>query len=140
MGILVATLGLAVPTENPNKPLTAYFESANVLLAADDAGSRRLAALGPWVFGPRLDQGKPLDKLLNLYVVVPGKQYRSPASPEYDHTLIVNALTHDNPREWDIFWCLVLDPKLREDFHSERELIVAAHEPFKHAGLFRLEA
>ncbi|HEV2962078.1 MAG TPA: hypothetical protein VG649_09665 [Candidatus Angelobacter sp.] len=139
MGILVATLGLAAPVENPSKPLTAYFESANVLLAADDSGSRQLASLGPWVFGPRLEQGKPLDKRLNLYVVVPGKQYRSPTSPEYDHTLIVNGLTHDNPREWDIFWCLVLDPKLREDFQSEKDLIVAAHETFKPADLFDLE-
>jgi hypothetical protein len=139
MGILAATLGLAAPLQNPNKPLTAYYESTNVLLAAEDGGHRQLASLGPWVFGPRLEHGKPLDKRLNLYVVIPGKQYRSPASPEYDHTLIVNALTHDNPREWDIFWCLVLDPKLREDFHSERELIVAAHETFKPADLFDLE-
>ncbi len=139
LGILAATLGLAAPLQNPNKPITAYYESTNVLLTAEDAGSRQLASLGPWVFGPRLEEGKPLDKRLNLYVVIPGKQHRSPASPEYDHTLIVNALTQDNPREWDIYWCLVLDPKLREDFQSERELIVAAHETFRPADLFDLE-
>ncbi|HEV2989667.1 MAG TPA: hypothetical protein VG759_14585 [Candidatus Angelobacter sp.] len=139
VGILVATLGIAAPAENPAKPLTAYFESTNVLLAADGAGTRQLASLGPWVFGPRLQQTKPLDKRLNLYVVIPGTQYRSPASPEYDHTLIVNGLTHDNPREWDIFWCLVLDPKLSEDLHSEKDLIAAAQDTFKPADLFDLE-
>jgi len=139
MGILAATLGLAAPVQNPAKPLIAYYESANVLLAAEEGNSRQLASLGPWVFGPRLQEGKPLDKRFNLYVLIPGKQYRSPVSPEYDHTLIVNALTHDNPREWDIFWCLALDPKLREDFHNEKDLILAAQQTFKPADLFDLE-
>jgi len=139
MGLLVATLGLAASPDTPSKPLNAYFESTNVLLAADRAGAGELASMGPWVFGQRLPQGKPLDKRLNLYVVIPGKQYRSPTSPEYDHTLIVNGVTDDAPREWDIFWCLVLDPKLAEDFHSEKDLIVAAHQTFKPADLFDLE-
>src|SRR5437870_2575431 len=139
MGILAATLGLAAPVQNPAKPLTAYYESTSVLLSAADSGSRQIASLGPWVFGPRLGEGKPLDKRSNLYVLIPGGQYHSPVSPEYDHTLIVNALTHDSPREWDIYWCLVLDPKLSEDFRSEKDLIVAAHQTFKPADLFDLE-
>ncbi len=139
MGLLLATLGLASSPDTAPKPLTAYFESTNVLLISDYAGARETASLGPWVFGPRLPQGKPLDKRLNLYVVIPGKQYRSPASPEYDHTLIVNGVTHETLREWDIFWCLVLDPKLAEDFQSEKDLIAAAQQTFKPADLFDLE-
>ncbi len=139
MGLVIATLGIASSPDTAPKPLNAYFESTNVLLAADQAGAGEAASLGPWVFGPRLPQGKPLDKRLNLYVVIPGKQYHSPVSPEYDHTLIVNGVTHDTPREWDIFWCLVLDPKLAEDFHSEKELIAAAQQTFKPADLFDLE-
>ncbi|HXB20040.1 MAG TPA: hypothetical protein VNV88_01605 [Candidatus Solibacter sp.] len=138
MGILAATLGFAVPVQNLSKPLVAYYEGTAVLLAVEGS-NRQLASLGPWVFGPRLQEGKPLDKRFNLYVVIPGKQYRSPVSPEYDHTLIVNALTHENPREWDIFWCLALDPKLREDFHNEKDLIAAAQQSFRPADLFDLE-
>lgn len=87
----------------------------------------------------RLPEEKPLDKRLNLYVVIPGKQYHSPTAPEYDHNLVVNALTHDQLREWDIFWCFVLDPRLEDDFRSEHDLLVAAHESFTPSDLFDVE-
>jgi len=59
MGLLLATLGLASSPDTAPKPLNAYFESTNVLLTSDYAGARETASLGPWVFGPRLPQGKP---------------------------------------------------------------------------------
>lgn len=139
LGILAATLGFAAPVQNAGKPLAAHYENQDVLVVPEDSNGLRPAALGPWVFGGRLNQDKPLDKRLNLYVVVPGKQYHSPASPEYDHTLVVNALTQDHPREWDIFWCVVLDPKLRDELKAERDLLVAAQSSFKPADLFDIE-
>src|SRR5262249_14749260 len=83
---------------------------------------------------------KPLDdKRLNLYVVVPGVQYRAPAKPEYDHNLVVNKYTVDGKsRDWDIFWCFILDPSLRPDVRSERELLLAKHQTFRPADLFEI--
>ncbi len=116
------------------KPFLVYHDGANNILFTPEAtGTRRLARVGSWELGERLSDTDDMlrDKRLNLYVVVPGGQYRSPQHPEYDHTLVVNKYTVDGkPREWDIFWCLVLDPSLRDDLRGERELLVAAHQRF----------
>jgi hypothetical protein len=98
-----------------------------------------MASFGPWNLGERLGDDKPLDRRLNLYVVVPGSQYRSPR-PEYDHNLVVNKYMVDGKaRDWDIFWCFVLDPSLRDDLRGERELLVAKHETFRPADLFDIK-
>ena len=99
-----------------------------------------MAGVGPWNLGERLGDDKPRDKRLNLYVVVPGVQYRTSGKPEYDHNRIVNKYTVDGkPRDWDIFWCFILDPALRPDLRSERELLVAKHQTFRPADLFELK-
>lgn len=95
-----------------------------------------MARMGPWILGERLQDGKPIDKHLNLYLLLPGTQYRSPEYPEYDHTRIVNKYTVDGEvRDWDIYYCLVIDPKLTENFHRESQLLVAAHETFRPSGI-----
>ena len=136
--ILAAIVSFAAPVQEGTKPLSAYHESNSVQFTPD-AGTWRTATLGPWALGTRLNEGKPLDKRLNLYVVIPGKQYHSAGSPEYDHNLVVNALTHEKAREWDIFWCFVLDPKLTDDFRSEHDLLAAAQQSFFPADLFDVE-
>jgi len=99
-----------------------------------------MASVGPWNLGERLGDDKPRDKRLNLYVVVPGVQYRTSGKPEYDHNRIINKYTVDGkPRDWDIFWCFILDPALRPDLRSERELLVAKHQTFRPADLFELK-
>lgn len=139
IGILAATVGLAAQTPPEPRLLTAYYESTSVQFVPGAAATRQDAALGPWIFGKRLYQDKPLDKRLNLYVVLPGRQYHSTGNPEYDHNLVVNRLTQDKPREWDIFWCVVLDPQLGDDLRSERELLVAAQQTFHPPDLFDVE-
>jgi hypothetical protein len=98
-----------------------------------------MATFGPWTLGQPLREEKPLDKRLNLYVVVPGKQYRTPGRAAYDHNLIVNTLAEDKPREWDIYWCFVLDPSFQGDLRSEHDLLVADQQSFRPADLFDLE-
>jgi len=137
--ILAATVVWAAPVPEGVKPLFAYYESNIVQFAPESAGKARIASLGPWALGQRLPEDKPLDKRLNLYVVIPGKQYHSTTAAEYDHNLVINALTHDQVKEWDIFWCFVLDPQLDEDFRNEHDLLVAAHQSFTPADLFDLE-
>lgn len=99
-------------------------------------GTRRMAKVGPWILGERLQDGKPMDKHLNLYVVLPGPQYRSHDHPEYDHTRIINKYTVDGEvRDWDIYYCFIIDPKLAGNFRRESDLLVAAHETFRPSGL-----
>ena len=139
VGILAATVSVAAPVQDGPKPISVYYEGATVQFAPETAAGRRSANLGPWIFGARLREDKPLDKRLNLYVVIPGKQYHSTVNPEYDHNLIVNAVTHEKEREWDIFWCFVVDPALTDDFRSEHDLLLAAQQTFTPADLFDAE-
>jgi hypothetical protein len=142
LGILAATLGLAAygaPGAGEPKALVAWYDGTPVTFTPGIAPSRVSAVLGPWNFGHRLSEDKPLDKRLNLYVVLPGKQYQSPVAPEFDHNLVVNTLTHDKIRDWDLYWCFEIDPALQDDLRSEHEVILAAQQFFTPADLFDME-
>jgi hypothetical protein len=137
--ILAATLNFSAPVQNPTKPLNVYYESSIINFSLESPDGKHPAALGPWNFGELLREDKPLDKRLNLYVLVPGTQYHSAARPEYDHSLVVNSLTHEKEREWDIYWCFILDSRLTTELHSEKELLAAAQQSFRPADLFDVE-
>lgn len=138
MALLASTLGFAAPLASV-KPFPAYHDGEKVIFSPGHTGTNRMASFGPWNLGERLSEGKPLDNRLNLYVVVPGGQYRSSARPEYDHNRVVNKYTVDGQvREWDIFYCFVIDPKLRNDFRGETDLLMAAHETFFPPALFAI--
>lgn len=137
--LLSAALGSSGSPPDPIKPLSAYHDGADILFTPQSEGTGAVANFGPWPLGQPLREEKPLDKRLNLYVVVPGKQYRTPTHAAYDHSLIVNTLTDDKPREWDIYWCFVLDPSFQGDLRSEHDLLVAAQQSFRPADLFDLE-
>ena len=134
LAIAAATVGLSGAPRQPVKPFLAYHDGENIVFAPESTGTRHEARFGPWDFGERLspDEEKPRDKRLNLYVVVPGDQYRSAAHPEYNHNLVVNKYTVDGkPREWDIFWCFALDPSLKTNLRGERDLLLSAHNTFQ---------
>jgi hypothetical protein len=138
--LALATLGPARP---PVKPFLVYHDGAYIIFAPEVTGTQRPARFGPWTLGEQLSLSdeKPRDKRLNLYVVVPGIQYRAPARPEYDHNLVVNKYTVDGKaREWDIFWCFALDSTLRSDLLSEQDLLVAAHQTFRPADTFAVQS
>jgi hypothetical protein len=141
LGIMAVAVGLTGAARQPVKSLMVYHDGANILFTPELTGSKRMAKFGPWDLGERLggSADQPRDKRLNLYVVLPGGQYRSPDHPEYNHTLVVNKYPVDGkPREWDIFWCLVLDPTLHADLRGERDLLVAAHQRFKMDSDFQI--
>jgi hypothetical protein len=136
LGLVAAAMGLTASSRQEIKPFMVYHDGANILFAPEITGSQRHARFGPWDLGERLSASdeKPRDKRLNLYVVLPGEQYRSPAHHEYDHNLVVNKYTLDGkPREWDVFWCLALDRSLPANLRSEHDLLMAAHQTF-HPG------
>src|SRR5579864_3155039 len=122
------------------KPFTVYHDGDDLVFTPESAGTRKLASLGPWKLGERLGDEKPVDKHLNLYVVLPGAQYHAPDNPDYDHNLVINKYTVDGKaRDWDVFWCLILDPKLHSDMRSERELLMAKHQTFRPGGQFEFK-
>jgi len=139
IGIVAGTLGFAPPARDVIKPYSVYHNGADILFTPEAAGTRRAASFGPWNLGERLGDDKPLDGRLNLYVVVPGSQYHS-SHTEYDHNRVVNKYMVDGRvRDWDIFWCFILDPGLRDDLRGERELLMAKHETFRPADLFDIK-
>lgn len=93
--------------------------------------------VGPWNFGPKVSS-KPKDKRPNLYIVVPGTLHRVASYPDYDHTEILSA-TADEPKDFDIYWALVLDPSVNDDFNAERQLIMATQGTFSPGEDFTFE-
>jgi hypothetical protein len=137
--LFLAVLASSAPAPEPVKPFSVFHDGAEVPFIPEMPGSGHPVNLGPWTLGYPLPEAKPLDKRLNLYVVIPGKQYHSAVHPEYDHTLIVNTLTEEKPREWDVYWCFVLDPSFQADLLNEHDLLMAAQESFHPADLFDVE-
>lgn len=137
--VVALGLGLSGAANVSTKPFNAYHDGEKIVFSPEATGTRRQATFGPWSLGERLREGKPQDKRLNLYLVVPGGQYRSAAQPEFDHNRVVNKYTIDGkPRDWDIFYCFVLDPTLKGDLRSESDLLMAAHQTFRPAALFEV--
>ncbi|HLY98284.1 MAG TPA: hypothetical protein VKT33_04380 [Candidatus Angelobacter sp.] len=139
VALLSAMLAFSDPAPEPVKPFSVFHEGAEVPFAPEPSGPGHPVSLGPWMLGYPLAEAKPLDKRLNLYVTVPGKQYHSAIHPEYDHTLIINTLAEDKPREWDVYWCFILDPSFQTDLLNEHDLLMAAQETFHPADLFDVE-
>jgi hypothetical protein len=139
LSIIAATMTLTAFARQQVKPLVVYHDGSRMLFTPQVTGMHRPAKLGRWGLGESLKDDKLRDKRLNLYVVFPGRQYRSLLHSRYNHTLVINKYTIDGkPREWDIFWCLVLDPSLRADLRSERELLTAANQRFRTASNFKI--
>jgi len=136
--LAAAALAVPAPPRETVKPFSVYHNGDDLVFTPETGSSRKLASVGPWNLGERLgNDDKPADNRLNLYVVVPGLQYRTPGKAEYDHNLVINKYTVDGkPREWDVFWCFILDPALRADLRSERELLIAKQQTFRPADLF----
>jgi hypothetical protein len=140
LAIFAAGFGAAASMREAVKPYSVYHDGDDLIFTPEPLGTRKLASVGPWNLGERLGEDKLTDKRLNLYFVAPGRQYRSPGKPEYDHNLIVNKYTVDGkPRDWDVFWCFILDPALRPDLRSERELLLAKHQTFRPPALFEFK-
>lgn len=93
-----------------------------------DAGEHTLV-VGPWNLGPRVSP-KPSDKRPNLYIVIPGTQHEIPGDPRFNNTAILS-LAPDDPKEFDVYWVVVFDPSLKDEFTTERQLIAERQATFK---------
>ncbi len=140
-GVVLAALVVGAERRARSEIRTAFFDGRMVSfqLAPAPPGKRGLQ-VGPWYFGERLSNPKPRDRRLNLYLVAPGTQHHAPGYDDYDHDDIINDLPADHdPVEWDVYWAVVLDPAVEEEFRSERQLIEATQKEFRPGDLFEFE-
>ncbi len=138
----IVLAGLGALAQAPESALTSvylYGEKVTFVPGTPDK-AHKLERVGPWTLGPRPAESKPLDKRLNLYLIFPGQQYVSDAS-EFDHNALVNSAPKkpDAEFEWDVFYCFVLDPHLRDDITTERDLIVLAQQRWLPGDLFAFD-
>lgn len=133
---VVVSASAASKPKAPAKPASqkihlqqAYFNGDLLKLHTGpyESGERTLV-VGPWNLGPRVPP-KPNDKRPNLYFVIPGTQREVDGTREYDNTEILSYVP-DDPREFDVYWAVVLDPSLNEEFTSEKQLLMATQQTF----------
>jgi hypothetical protein len=148
--VLSALLVGSVLSQQPQAESLPIFHEGELLKIQFGAPQAKAKALtvGPWRLGaplriPKVGKAdKPSDNRLTLYFVVPGTQFQSAASPSLDHNLIVNTSpAADDPvdAEFDLFWVMVLDPRLKADAKGESEIISLAQERFVPGDLFSLD-
>jgi hypothetical protein len=141
--LCAGALSAATPTGDgrPSQISSAYYRGQQVKLTLDGPMTAKgTARLGPWILGTRLKDGHPHDSRKNLYVVFPGVQYHSDASPDYDLNCIVNTLPEsEESLEWDVYLAIVLDPSVQDDFRDERDLVLAGQASFQPADLIEFE-
>jgi hypothetical protein len=115
----------------------AYFAGHLVKFHSADPSTGRALIVGPWNLGPRISPG-PSDKRPNLYFVSPGTQHQVPGHPDFDHNEVLSAVP-DDESDFDVFWVVVLDPSVKEDFTSEQQIILATQQTFVPADDFAFD-
>ncbi len=131
--LLVAIVYAAGPVDSGRLQIdSAYHAGERVPFTVLEPGNRNAQLrVGPWLLGVRADDPKPRDRRRNLYVVFPGTLHRSPGWPDFDHNCVLSDLPASaEPVEWDVYWAVVLDPTLQEDFRSEQALVLADQSSF----------
>ncbi len=120
---------------------TAYYAGQQVnFTVVMPASTRRMARVGPWLYGVRLRDSRPSDRRRNLYLVFPGSQHRVRGGEDYDHDCILSGMPRtEEPTEWDVWWAVVLDPSLHDEFRDERELIAQTEATFLPPDLMDFE-
>lgn len=143
---LGAGILLALPPSDPVRSQlnAAYYsgQSVSFSIAAPEAGrGRKQLRVGPWALGTRVADSRPRDRRRNLYLVFPGRQYHAPDGwQDYDVSCILSAVPEtDEPVEWDVYWAVILDPTLGNDFRDERDLILADQARFGPADLLEFD-
>jgi hypothetical protein len=130
--LLAAIVYAAGPDTGRIQIDSAYYRGEAVRFKVVEASNHKAQLrVGPWLLGVRAADSKPRDRRRNLYLVFPGRQHHAAGWPDYDHNCVLSDLpATEEPVEWDVYWAVVLDPTLHEDFRSERELVLAAQSSF----------
>lgn len=107
----------------------AYFAGQAVKFKPATVKNAHALAVGPWDLGPKVSP-EPNDKRPNLYFVVPGSQEHFENHPEFDHNIVISAVTDGEESGFDVFWVVVLDPLVHTEFTSEQQIIMATQTSF----------
>jgi hypothetical protein len=107
---------------------SAFFAGRVVKFHSEATKDGHALVVGPWNLGPKISPG-PSDKRPNLYFVSPGTLHSAKGFPGFDHNEVLSAVP-DGPSSFDVFWVLVLDPSVKEDFTSEQQIILATQQTF----------
>ncbi len=131
----------AAPPPSRQVIQTAYHDAETVSVSVQrPVRGQKALTFGPWQLGMATRNERPRDRRLNLYVVVPGNQHHIEGWDEYDHTAILNAVPeNEEPRDWDVYWVLAIDPGMQDELRSERDLLLHAQERFLPSDLFEFD-
>lgn len=108
---------------------------------SETKGKERSYSFGPWKLGARVAEGLPRDGRLNLYVVAPGSDFysESDSSRSFDHNRVINMRpVKEGPADFDVYWAIVLDPRIRKEFRSEQDILTTAQARFIPGDLYEL--
>ena len=107
----------------------AFFAGRAVKFQSPPEGkASRALVVGPWNFGDKVSPGNN-DMRPNLYFVFPGTQHRAEGRPDFDNNAVLSAVPKD-ASNFDVYWVVVLDPTVDQDFTSEQQIIVATQATF----------
>jgi len=107
----------------------AYFAGRPVKFQSPpDGKATRALVVGPWNLGDKVSPGNN-DMRPNLYFVFPGTQHRADGRPDFDNNAVLSAVPKE-ASNFDVYWVVVLDPTVEQDFTSEQQIIVATQATF----------
>jgi hypothetical protein len=141
---MCAAVVVSAQAQSPNKKKTkpaaksvpralhldqAYFAGHLVKFRSVPATGRgRALVVGPWNLGEKVSPAKN-DMRPNLYFVSPGTQYRLSGHADFNHNEVLSAVPGE-VSNFDVYWVVVLDPSLKEDFSSEQQILLATQQTF----------
>lgn len=129
---LILVLGAYAETKKKRVPPPhldqAYFGGELVKIESVPVPGTRPLVVGPWNLGPKVN-AKPSDKRPNMYFVSPGTQHQISGRPEFNHNEVLSAVPK-NESDFDVWWVVVLDPTMKEEFTSEQQIILATQQTF----------
>jgi hypothetical protein len=123
-------------SKSPAKPTSktlhidqAYFAGHWVKFkAAPSSATGHALLVGPWNLGDKV-WPKHNDMRPNCYFVFPGTQHRLQAHADFNNNVVLSAVPNE-ASNFDVYWVVVLDPTVQEDFTSEQQIIVATQTTF----------
>lgn len=142
VAVLSGTVKTARAESAPDatKSNAAFLDSRTIQFTPAPIKRGRVMVVGNAVLGPLVADRKPNDHRPNLYVVAPGVQHRTEGVDPIEFNLVVSGVPRTaEPRDWDVYWALVLDPTLKGDFNSERALLLATQDSFVPGELFEFD-
>jgi hypothetical protein len=96
--------------------------------AATMSASGHALVVGPWNLGEKV-WPKHNDMRPNFYLVMPGTQHQSQGQRNFNNNVVLSAVPNE-PSNFDVYWVVVLDPTVQEDFTSEQQIIMATQTTF----------